>query len=336
MVNPPPVPDDHDYFTNSSDPYISKSSSLSLKPSSNLAILFNQFNNSSPKQKTDPENVVNSNYYDICQLQTVKFPERNKPLFLFHINAFSSNKNLNDLQHLLKCTSKVFDIAAVSETRIMKKTSLTPSISLNNYSFEFIPTESTAGGTHLYIANHLPYKLHNDLNLYKANQLESTFTEIINSKKSNKIVGCLYKHSVMDITDFNKNYLNSLLDKISKENKQVFFLGDFSIDLLNYNDHQPTNECLDALASNSFLPYILKPIRLTSHPKTLIVNVFCNVISYELTSGNITPTISDHLPQFLFVPIVFSNPSCQKLNIYERDWSEFVQQNFVFDCFDKD
>ena len=188
---------------------------------------------------------------------------------------------------------------------------MTPSISLNNYSFEFIPTESTAGGTYLYIANHLPYKLHNDLNLYKANQLESTFIEIINSKKSNIIVGCLYKHSVMDITDFNKNYLNSLLDKISKENKQVFFLGDFSIDLLNYNDHQPTNECLDALASNSFLPYILKPIRLTSHPKTLIGNVFSNVISYELTSGNITPIISDHLPQFLFVPIVFSNPSCQ-------------------------
>ena len=223
MVNPPPVPDDHDCFTSSSDPYISKSSSLSLKPSSNLSILFNQFNNSSPEQKTDPENVANSNYYDIGQLQTVKFPERNKPLSLFHINACSSNKNLNGLQHLLKSTNKVFDIAAVSETRIMKKTSLTPTISLNNYYFEFIPTESTAGGTHLYIANHLPYKLHNDLNLYKANQLESTFIEIINSKKSNIFVGCLYKHSVMDITDFNKNYLNSLLDKTFQGKQASFF-----------------------------------------------------------------------------------------------------------------
>ena len=126
------------------------------------------------------------------------------------------------------------------------------------------------------------------------------------------------------------------MTKLSKENKQVFFLGDFSIDLLNYNDHQPTNEFLDSLASNLFLPYILQPTRLTSQPKTLIGNVFSNVISHEVTSGNIAPTISDHLPQFLFVPIVFSNPSCQKSNIYERDWSEFVQQNFVFDCFDKD
>ena len=73
LVNPPP----DDCFTNNSDAYISKNSSLSVKPSSDLSLLFNQFNNSSPEQKTDPENVVNSNYYDIDQLQTLKFPEKN-------------------------------------------------------------------------------------------------------------------------------------------------------------------------------------------------------------------------------------------------------------------
>ena len=46
--------------------------------------------------------------------------------------------------------------------------------------------------------------------------------------------------------------------------------------------------------------------------------------------------MSDHLPQFLLVPDVLSNPSCQKSNIYERDWSKFIQQNFVLDYFDKD
>ena len=65
-------------------------------------------------------------------------------------------------------------------------------------------------------------------------------------------------------------------------------------------------------------------------------NIFSNVISHEATSANLTATISDHLPQFLFVPNVFSNPSRQKSNIYERDWSKFVQQNFVLYYFDKD
>ena len=199
---------------------------------------------------------MNSNYYDIDQLQTLEFHEKNESLSLFHINACSLSKNFDDLEHLLKCTNKVFDIVAVSETRITRNTSLTSNINLQNYSFEFTPTESNAGGTLLYIANHLSYKPCTDLGLNKSNQLESTFIEIIYSRKSNIIFGCPYKHPNMGVSDFNKNYLNTLLDKLSKENKQVFLLGDFNINLLNYNDHQPTNEFLDSLASNSFIPYI--------------------------------------------------------------------------------
>ena len=125
----------------------------------------------------------------------------------------------------------------------------------------------------------------------------------------------------MDVLVF--NYLiNQLLDKISKE-QQIFLLGDFNINLLNYNEHQPTNEFLDSLASNSIIPYILQPTRLTTHSKTLIDNIFSNVLSCETISGNITATISDHLPQFLFAPNVLSNPLCNKSNILERDLSKF-------------
>ena len=53
----------------------------------------------------------------------------------------------------------------------MEKNSLTSNINLNNYSFEFTPTGSTAGGTLLYKANHLSYKSRKALNLYKAHQL---------------------------------------------------------------------------------------------------------------------------------------------------------------------
>ena len=126
---------------------------------------------------------------------------------------------------------------------------------MQSYSFEFTPTESNAGGTLLYIANYLSYKPLTDISLNKANQLESTSIETINSRKSNIIVGYLYKHPNMDVSDFNKNYLNTLLDKLSKENKQASLLDDFTINLLNYNDHQSANEFLDSLASNSIMQY---------------------------------------------------------------------------------
>ena len=92
-------------------------------------------------------------------------------------------------------------------------------MNLNNYSSEFTPTETSAGGILLYIANHLSYKCLNDLNIYKKNKLKSTFIEIVNQKKSNIIVGVIYRHPSMDLTDFNCNYLNKLLENISKEQK---------------------------------------------------------------------------------------------------------------------
>ena len=138
----------------------------------------------------------------------------------------------------------------------------------------------------------------------------------------------------MDVLDFN-SLINQLLDKISKEQKQIFLLGDFNINLLNYNEHQPTNEFLDSLASNSIIPYTLQPTRITSHSKTLIDNIFSNVLSFEAISGNITATISDYLPQFLFAPNALSNPLCNKSNILERDWSKFKKDNLILDYFDK-
>ena len=65
----------------------------------------------------------------------------------------------------------------------------------------------------------------------------------------------------MALNDFDLNYINNLLDKVYKKQKSVFLLGDFNTNLLNYNNHNPTNEFLSSLASNSFVPY--KPAWLT-------------------------------------------------------------------------
>ena len=71
----------------------------------------------------------------------------------------------------------------------------------------------------------------------------------------------------------------------------------------------------------------------TSHSRTLIDNIFSNVISNDIISGNITALISDHLPQFLISPNTFADPPSNKSNVFERDWSNFEQTNFVLDYF---
>ena len=79
-------------------------------------------------------------------------------------------------------------------------------MNLNNHSFEFTPTETSANGTFLYITNYLSHKCCNDQNIYKRNELESTFIESVNSRKLNIIVGVMYRHPSMDLIDYNCNY----------------------------------------------------------------------------------------------------------------------------------
>ena len=79
------------------------------------------------------------------------------------------------------------------------------------------------------------------------------------------------------------------------------------------------------------LPHILQPTRIRNNAKTLIDNIYSNVITSSNISSNITTTISDHLPQFLIAPDIFYNPPSTKLNIFERDWSKFDQENVVLD-----
>ena len=109
-----------------------------------------------------------------------------------------------------------------------------------------------------------------------------------------------------------------------------------TVKLLNYNEHNQTNEFLDSLASNSFIPLILQPTRITSHSTTLIDNIFSNVIDPDIISGNLTATISDHLPQFAIIPNMFGNISGNKSKIYQRDWSKFDRENFILDYFSVD
>ena len=153
---------------------------------------------------------------------------------------------------------------------------------------------------------------------------------MINPKKSNIVVGTIYNHRKMDVTELN-NILNNLLKKFNHEQNTVFLLDGFNIDLMHYNEYKPTNSFLDLIAFTSYLLYIIQPCQHTSHSRTVIDNIFINVISKDIISGNITAKISDYQPQFLISLNTFSDPPSNKSNVFERDWSNFVLNYFDID-----
>ena len=98
-----------------------------------------------------------------------KIPNKENSLSFFKINFCSLNENFEELQNLQQSTNVHFDVITITETRFTKNITLTQNIELSKYSFEHTPTESSAGGTFLYAANHLSYKTRSDLNIYKKN-----------------------------------------------------------------------------------------------------------------------------------------------------------------------
>ena len=149
----------------------------------------------------------------------------------------------------------------------------------------------------------------------------------IQSKTSRNIIcGVIYRHTNISKRETFKNFLDPILDKISKE-KNCIMMGDFNINLLNFETHHPTDDFINTLGSYFFLPQILQPTRVTDHSATLIDNIFLNSLEHHSVSGNIVHDLTDQLPNFLIINKFSHLPSNAK--ILKRDYSHFNDSALV-------
>ena len=151
-------------------------------------------------------------------------------------------------------------------------------------------------------------------------------------KKSNSIIGSIYRHPSMPGEDFVDEHLRILTHKLNNEkDKQIYIAGDFNFDLLKVSTDQPTSDFFDIMTSNFLLPTISLPTKINNINNTLIDNIFTNQFDPDLISGNITVGISDHLPSFLIKPNANQHHLPKKQNIYRRNFKNFNQENFFLD-----
>ena len=140
----------------------------------------------------------------------------------------------------------------------------------------------------------------------------------------------------MDIDTFNEKYFNDTVAKITNENKTCYFAGDFNIDLLKSDSDNCTKDFFDILTSNLFVPHITLPTRITNRSQTLIDNIFSNNPEFEnCISGNFTFSISDHLAQFLLVPLD-ERKTPKAHNIKVRDTRNYCHEELVADIINVD
>ena len=279
---------------------------------------------------SDLTQLLDCKYFDIESFKVQKFG--NNKFSVLHLNIGSLGAHKDELESILSMLNFKFDVIGISETKIQKNVNPNFDLDIRGYTPFSTPTLASKGGVLLYVADKYDCKPRKDLEkiVSKDHVLESAFAEIVVPTKKNIILGCIYRHPSMDVKDFNEGYLGPLTEKLPAT-KHTFLFGDFNIDLMKSDEDENTSTYFDTLASLSFIPHIIQPTRITPHSRTLIDNIFSNVSNFSQgKSGNLTISISDHLAQFLVIPLdtCFTPP---KMNKFKRDTKNFDRENFFLD-----
>ena len=282
---------------------------------------------------------INCNYFDYDEFNKASF-NSNKSFSIFHLNIHSITHHIDELKELLSVLESgnfEFDILAITESKLNSDLAPTVNITIPNYhSPVSTPSDAEKGGVLLYVNKRIPdFKVRSDLNamLYESKLLESVFIEIKHPKKSNDIIGVVYRHPSMELGIFNENFLCPFTDKLSLEkNKNIYIAGDFNVNLLNVSHHTESSNFFNLLCSNHLLPTISLPTKLNNSGKhTLIDNIFTSIFNPDIISGNITfGTPDGHLPSFVIIPKPNQNHLPKKHNFYKRSLKNFNPNNTNF------
>ena len=220
----------------------------------------------------------------------------NEKFSLLHINIRSISNKFDSLNNLIEALKIPFQIIGLTETWLNENNF--NCFSMNNY--EYFGTnraDKRGGGVGLYVSKQLEYKNRNDLTKNIEDIVETKFIEIINSNGKNIIIGVIYRPPNRNFATF-ESAMNTILEKIDRENKLCYLMGDFNIDLFKSESCDYVSQFIEQLFTSSFFPLITKATRITDHTDTLIDNIFTNNLEKRDESLNaiIFSDISDHLP----------------------------------------
>lgn len=287
-------------------------------------------------------NVTECKYFSEEEyIQYVNYKEK---FSIIHFNSRSMYSNFTHIKEYLQQFSQSFHIIAISETWFNENKGI--DFELEGYHLNYINrTNKMGGGVAIYVHNNIRFKVVDYMTYTINDTLECITIEILNEKKKNITVSCLYRSPGSSL-DFFIDWVEKTFSTIS--NKTVFICGDFNIDLINPNNNKATDEFINRMHSMSFFPTITKPSRITSHSATLIDNIFTNNIEFINISGLMVCDITDHLPVFIIYDDngnhnkVFQKPIYKRIkndkainslyyDLLEQDWTLVYRENNV-DC----
>ena len=257
---------------------------------------------------------------------------KNKDFSIFHTNICSLQGNFEKLHNLVANLEFKFSIIAVSETWTPESKKDQHEPHLDGYQpYCGIRGKTLKSGCIFYIRNHIKYKVRNDLNISyydEDNEFQYYWTEILNDKKPNIIIGVYYRHPKISSNNIFLDKRKETLGKIKNNSKTTIITGDLNYDILKYDFNKTIANFLNLMYSNFLQPFILAPTRIVGNSRpSLIDNIFINTYDKPILSGNFINKISDHMPNFAIVRDILIKT--KKIKI--RDMKNFEEEKYLQD-----
>ena len=248
--------------------------------------------------------IIFNNFYESFMSSTkcepnnfcIKTDTTDTPTFkILSLNCRSLRRIFFELTFFIENSILSFDLISLSETWL--DGALDHLFMLNNYSFfNFNRKSKKGGGVAIFVRDSLTAIERLDL-VTVTEVCEIVAIEILQNSPDSKntIIINLYKPPCSNNVEF-LEFIESFLFKISKEQKNIYFMGDFNI---NINLENPTSiSLLNTMSSNFLFPTNPLPTRTTLNTSTNIDLIFTNNIS-SFNGGVIDIDFSDHYPIFL-------------------------------------
>ena len=251
-------------------------------------------------------------YYDESNIDSLVKQHHESALKATHANISSIAKNGLDLAAYLTSLKINFDIIMLTETR--QTTVGIIEFYFPDYEIYLDNPNSLKGGACILIRKNTfkNVKLVQDNKLNLKNKCKCIHCEIDNVWVSleinnySAILGCIYRHPKAEngISHFIEN-LNEAMKSIN-DNTLTVIAGDININLIK-TENANTEQYINTILQNSFIPCITIPTRVTYHSASIIDHILLktprNLIHTKVSAGNLITDISDHLPNVLFMDL---------------------------------
>ena len=256
-----------------------------------------------PFDLSNTQKLINSNfsetpYYSPEETSRKLRQDTQKKISFFHLNIRSMHRNFEDLKFFLKLMRFEFTFICLTETWCSEDLKKNSNFQLENYSivYQNRVCKDKGGGVCIYVHNSVSFKERPDLSS-NTNDCESLAIEVEQTQSKNFIVSVMYRPPPGNI----KKFLETVKHAFDTcRNKQIYFLGDYNVNLLQFNSSNVVKDFVNLVFEHGCLLTINKPTRVTRKSSTVIDNIITNsFLNDNLESGIIETDISDHFPVFL-------------------------------------